>query len=58
MKQGASYSDPYQAEDDHRTLSRAAEVRNDPKRMAGVAKHHAKVKKSLASVGRSLRGKR
>jgi hypothetical protein len=46
--------DPWQAEDDHRTLSRAAEVQADPARMKGVAKHHKKMKKQLASVGRSI----
>ena len=48
----------YQAEDDHRTLTRAAEVQGDAKRMAGVKKHHAKMTKALSTVGRSLRGKR
>lgn len=48
----------WQAEDDHRTLTRAAEVTNDPQRMKGVAEHHAKVKKDLAQVGRRIgRGK-
>ena len=48
----------YQAEDDHRTMTRAAEVVGDPKRMAGVKKHHRKQKKALAMVGRSIGGKR
>jgi hypothetical protein len=48
--------DPWQAEDDHRTLTRAAEVQADPVRMKGVAKHHRKVKKQLASVGRTIGG--
>jgi hypothetical protein len=46
--------DPWQAEDDHRTLTRAAEVQNDPARMKGVVKHHRKMKKALATVGRSI----
>jgi hypothetical protein len=50
--------DDYRAEDDHRTLSRAAEVRGDPKRMAGVKRHHQKQKRTLGLVGRSLGGKR
>jgi len=29
----------YQAEDDHRVLTRADEVRQDPKRLAGARKH-------------------
>lgn len=44
----------YQAEDDHRTLMRAEEVRRDPKRMRGAAKRHAKVTKELAGVGSTL----
>lgn len=47
----------WQAEDDHRTVSRAAEIQGDPKRMAGVKKHHRKVTKSMSKVG-SLIGKR
>lgn len=48
----------YQAEDDHRTLSRAEEIRADKARMTGVSKHHKKLTRSLQSVGRSLKGKR
>jgi hypothetical protein len=44
----------YRAEDDHRTLSRAAEIRQDPARVAAVKAHHQTVKKRIASVGRSL----
>ncbi len=63
MCMGSSPSAPdadkdWRAEDDHRTLTRAAEVRADPSRMAGVSKHHQKMQKNLASVGRSLGGKR
>lgn len=47
-------SKDWQAEDDHRTMTRAAEIKQDPSRMAGVAKHHEKQKKSLASIGRSI----
>ena len=39
--------DRWQAEDDHRTLQRAAEVTSDPSRMKRVAAHHAKVGKML-----------
>lgn len=39
--------DQWQAEDDHRTLQRAAEVTSDPSRMKRVAAHHAKVGKML-----------
>jgi hypothetical protein len=44
----------WRAEDDHRTLERAAEIKQDQARMAGVAKHHATKKKSLAAIGRSI----
>ena len=56
MLAGKSGPDPWQAEDDHRTLTRAAEVQSDPARMKGVAKHHRKMKKQLASVGRTIGG--
>ena len=46
----------YRAEDDHRTLQRAAEVQTDPERMKHVAKHHRKEKRKLASVGRTIGG--
>lgn len=44
----------YQAEDDHRTLTRAEEIRSDKSRMTGVRKHHAKVSKGLRRMDRSL----
>jgi hypothetical protein len=44
----------WMAEDDHRTLMRAAEVTSDPARMAGVKKHHKKVSRGLASVGKMM----
>lgn len=46
----------YRAEDDHRTLQRASEVSTDPERMKHVAKHHRKIKRQLASVGRTIGG--
>ncbi len=48
----------YMAEDDHRTMMRAAEVRSDPKRMAGVKRHHAKQRTALGRVGRTFGGRR
>lgn len=48
----------YRAEDDHRTLQRAAEIGGDPDRMKGVQKHHRKVKRGLSRVGRMIGGKR
>lgn len=48
----------YQAEDDHRTMTRAAEISSDPSRMSGVKKHHRKATKQLNMVGRSITGSR
>jgi hypothetical protein len=45
----------YQAEDDFRTLSRAAEVKSDKGRMQGVKQH---AKKTMASCSRVMGGKR
>lgn len=50
--------DKYQAEDDHRTLQRAEEVRADPKRLSGVKKHHRKTMRDMTKMGKSLGGKR
>ena len=44
----------YQAEDDHRTLTRADEVRQDASRMKGVRKHHRKMTVALRHVGRTI----
>ena len=48
----------YQAEDDHRTLSRAQEIAEDKGRMSGVRKHHSKMTRSLAKVGSMMKGGR
>lgn len=48
----------YQAEDDHRTLTRAEEVRSDTKRMAGVRRHHRKQTDALSRISRALGGAR
>ena len=37
-------------EDDHRQLTRAEEIRDDPKRMAGVVRHHRKQVRTLGRV--------
>jgi len=51
--------DRYQEEDDHRTITRAAEVMTDRKRMVGVKRQHRKMTKSMSLVQRSmLQGKR
>lgn len=51
-------SPDYQAEDDHRTLTRATEIQGDPSRMRGVRKHHKKASRGLASVGKLMGGGR
>jgi hypothetical protein len=44
----------FQGEDDHRTLMRGEEIKNDPARMKGVKKHHRKQKKALSQVQQSM----
>ncbi len=56
--QQAKMEHDYQAEDDHRTLTRAQEIADDHKRMAGVRKHHEKMTRSLAKVGHMMKGGR
>lgn len=48
----------YRGEDDHRTLTRAAEITGDQDRMKGVRKHHQKQTRALKKVGRAIGGKR
>lgn len=48
----------YQAEEDHRTLTRAQEIAEDKSRMAGVRTHHTKMTRSLAKVGGLMKGGR
>lgn len=48
----------YQCEDDHRTLTRAEEIRSDAKRMAGVRRHHRKTSRALKRVSRAIGVKR
>ena len=48
----------YQAEDDHRTLTRAQEIAADTGRMSGVRRHHTKMTRSLAKVGSMMKGGR
>jgi hypothetical protein len=49
--------DDYRCESDHRTLTEAAEIQSDKKRMAGARKHHRKVMKKHSLVGRQLMAK-
>jgi len=46
--------DDYRAEDDHRTLTRAEEIRADKERMRGVQRHQKKSLRALKRVGRAL----
>ena len=49
--------DDYRNEEDHRTLTRAEEIRMDPKRMTGVRKFHVKTARTLNRMTRSITGK-
>lgn len=42
----------YEDEEDHRTLTRAEEIRADTKRMAGVMRHHRKQKRAVSRMSR------
>ena len=44
----------WQAESDHNTMTRAAEIKKDPSRMKGVMRHQAKQVKALQSVGSDI----
>lgn len=48
----------YQAEDDHRTLTRAQEITGDKGRMSNVRRHHSKLTRALTKTGALLKGKR
>jgi hypothetical protein len=48
----------YQAEDDHRTLTRAAEIQANRPRMAAVRRHHRKMTTALGKMDRMLSRKR
>lgn len=43
----AGSSHDYRAEDDHRTLTRAGEIKGDKDRMRGVKEHQKKMTKNL-----------
>jgi hypothetical protein len=55
-KSAAKREAEYRAEDDHRTLTRAAEIHGDAARMAGVQRHHTKQQKALHKVGGMIAG--
>ena len=56
MKGGARQmpNDPWRQESDHRTMTEAAEIQADHKRMVGVKKQHRKIAKAHSLVGRQL----
>lgn len=47
---GPSSDTDWRAESDHNTLTRAAEVKNDPARMKGVMRHQQKAASNLQTV--------
>ena len=51
-----SFDRDYQGEDDHRTLTRAAEIVGDKARMSGAKKHHRKAGKQLSLVQKTMMG--
>jgi hypothetical protein len=50
--------DKWRRENDYRTVCEAEEIRQDKRRMKGVAQHHRQMSKSHAAVGRTLKGRR
>ncbi len=48
--------DDYRAESDHRTLSEAEEIRQDPHRMRKVHRVHRRKAHALRAIGHALRG--
>lgn len=51
-KSAKAREDEYRAEEDHRSLTRAEEIRADVKRMAGVKRHHQKQTRALKRMSR------
>lgn len=47
----------YRAEDDHRTLTRVAEIESDGERMKYVREHHRKQTSARARVGKRVNGR-
>jgi len=48
----------FMAEDDHRTMSRAEEIKGDTKRMKAVSKFHRKRQGEMSKLGKVLGGRR
>lgn len=51
-----SFDRDYQGEDDHRTLTRAAEIVGDKDRMKGARKHHREAGKKMSLVSKTMLG--
>jgi len=51
-----SFDRDYQGEDDHRTLTRAAEIVGDKDRMKGAKRHHRKAGKQMSLVQKTMLG--
>lgn len=49
-----SFDRDYQGEDDHRTLTRAAEIISDKDRMRGAKRHHRKAGKQMSLVQKTM----
>ena len=47
----------WRGEDDHRTMTRAAEIEGDKERMAGVRNHHRKVSVAHQRIGKRIGGR-
>lgn len=54
IKASGKAVDEWRAEDDHRTMQRAEEVRSDPSRMKKVATFHRKKLGEMKRVGQQL----
>jgi hypothetical protein len=46
----AGMDNSFRAEDDHRTLTKAGEIKGDRDRMKAVKDHHKKINKSMEKV--------
>lgn len=44
----------WRAEDDYRTITRAAEINADSSRMQGVRQQHRKAQRALTKAGRAI----
>ena len=51
---GMKSDDDYRSESDHRTLSEAAEIQGDRKRMKGVMRHHKRQTRKMSLMQRSM----